>query len=103
MAFPFRIYVVKTVGGTNPRTDPRRAKYFRTALDGTGLIGVVDAATVPAVIYYGQEPWAAVGARLSPADDALVAGQSDCFALPYDLESTLDAAAVATVQQKLEA
>lgn len=88
----FRLYLVPVVG-TGTRADPRRPKYFA---DGTvtGGWGGAD---------YGFEPWMVVGADLSTADNATIAGQADTLVLPANLDGLLTAGNVTTVQTKLEA
>lgn len=98
----FRLYIVPQVG-TGTRTDVFRPKYFMSALDGTGTIGVLTTLVDFGTVDFGFEGWFVVGGDLSTSDDNLIVGQSDAFALPFDLSPTLTAGQVTNVQTKLEA
>lgn len=52
---------------------------------------------------YGFEPVCIVGADLTIADDATVAGQADVHPLPFNLSATLTSGQVSAVQSFLEA
>ena len=90
----FRLYIVPVVGA-GVKGDPRRPKYFA---DPGKMIDGLDWSAMD----YGLEPWMDVGADLSPSDENLVIGQSDAFAVPFDLASQLTSGQVSAVQQKLE-
>lgn len=89
----FRLYIVPVVGTGTP-ADPRRPKYFADgSISGFGW----------SAMDYGYEPWMVVGAALSATDEAFILAQPDGMALPVNLDVTLTAGNVATVQTKLEA
>lgn len=89
----FRLYIVPFIG-TGTKSDPRLPKYFT---DGT--------LTNPrwSSIEFGSEPWAVVGADLSAAEDAIVVGKPDAFAIPFNLDTNLTNQQVTSVKNKLEA
>lgn len=88
----FRFYIVPATGAGTFQS-PRGPKYF---IDGT-VSGDWDAKD------YGPEAWMIVYSNLSAGDDALLVSQPDAFALPFDLDQTLTAGQVTSVQAKLEA
>lgn len=90
----FRIYLVPIIGA-GTKADPRRPKYFAdgTLTEGSGWAGMD----------YGIESWMLVSANLSTAEDLIVTGQSDAFAMPFDLSQPLTSQQVTNVQNKLEA
>ena len=92
----FRLYIVPIVG-VGTKEDPRRPKYFN------GRDGIITEGQDWSAIDYGFEPWMVVGADLSTSDDNLVVGQSDAFAVPFDLATQLTSQQVTSVQNKLEA
>lgn len=88
----FRFYLVPTMGA-GTFADPRGPRYF-----------INNAVAGPwSAMDYGLEPWMIVGANLSATDEANLIGQPDVFALPVNLDQTLTAEQVATVQAKLDA
>ncbi len=70
----FRLYFVPAEG-TGTRSDPHRPTYLQAL--GEPWSGMT----------YGAEPLFLVGANLSAAADASLAGQADVFALPVDLDA----------------
>jgi hypothetical protein len=90
----FRIYIVPVIG-TGALDDGRRPKYFA---DGTW--------TPPSEwtgIDYGQEPTFFVGADLPADRETFLEGQSDVYAIPANMDTTVPGALVGAVQGKLEA
>lgn len=91
----FRMYFVPMLTVQGAHGTEHRPKYFR---DGTltppPAIGLTD---------YGFEPTCAVGADLSPAQDAQVVAFADVNAVPFDLDSHPNAAGVTAVKNYLEA
>jgi hypothetical protein len=92
----FRFYLVPKIGGgpdhPNGEPDVPRAKYFG---DMTG----------PEVhtMAFGLQPHVLVGADLSTFDHNTVVSNSDVIALPANLDQSVSAGALTTVQNALEA
>lgn len=90
----FRLYLVPIIGA-GIKGDARRPKYFA---DGSL------ASNPPwSGMDYGIERWMIVAADLSTADDLFVTGQTDGFAMPFDLSQPMTSQQVTNVQNKLEA
>lgn len=101
----FRLYIVPLATQTpgNVLDNSRRPKYFLSDAAGAGHVGIIAPGTLWTAQDYGFEPWMIVGADLPTSDDNLVVGQSDAFAIPFDLSATLTGPQVTSVQNKLEA
>lgn len=91
-------YIVPKIGDGQSIFTPFRPKYFRSA--------PFDDVTLPPMLGamdYGKEDAMLVGAQVTSAQHTTIAANLDVTAIPLGLDDTISAAALVTVQAKLEA